>query len=159
MNNPQPLKPYDTVSHHNTVTHLYAEKMIVSFREQMREAERLADELNGLLTHYESALEYEGMRGQVEMLGRWAERYRHGLLAADKISQNGKVWMTRLSNRLRLEAEEFGRLEGEGGRANGKFADTQTDDFNAAAQQVGAIASQMEHLFGRPATKSAHDRR
>jgi len=153
MNNIRPLKRHDE-QHHNAVTRVYAEKMLSSFRERMNEAERLADELNDLLASYQSTIEHEGMRSQVETLTRWAERYRHGLLAADKVIRNGHDWLVRLNDRLTFNYEELGRLEGEGGRpVNKHHVRVQTEDFAAAAQQVGTIASRIEHLFGRPASK------
>lgn len=71
------------------------EEMITSLQKQMEEAEHLVENLYNLLTNYETTLKDEGIHEQVEALTRWAEYYRHSLLAADRVSQDENTEKTR----------------------------------------------------------------
>jgi len=145
-------------THHDDVTRIYAEEMLASFYEQMCEAERLADELNNLLSDFQASFEREGIGEHIEMLTCWTERYRHGLLTADKILRNGYTWLANPIYCLNKGGEKPDRLEDESHHifhnqpTNFHPTNLQIEDFVAAAQQVGALSTRMEHLFGRSAT-------
>ena len=132
--------PTDTVSQQN-------EESRVVLNQQFSEAEELTNELKRLLVHYESALEQEGIREQVETLKRWMESYRRGLSAAQKISENGASLLTEMRQRLKLAADELQRLENEGGNPANKEQTVQAEEFLKASRRIDHVLPNIEHIF------------
>lgn len=118
-----------------------------TIRQQLAEAEELTNELKRLLVRYESTLEHQGTREQVETLERWMESYRHGLSAARKISENGPQWLTELRENLKLAADELQRLEGEGGNPATKEQAAQAEELLKASLRIEKVIPNLEHIF------------
>jgi hypothetical protein len=118
-----------------------------TFTQQLAEAEELTNELKRLLVRYESALEQEGIRQQVETLERWMESYRHGLSAARKISENGTSLLTEMRERLKFAADELQRLENEGGNPASKEQTTQVEEFLKITRRIDQVIPNIEHIF------------
>jgi len=114
---------------------------------QLSEAEELTNQLKRLLVRYESALEQEGIRQQVETLERWMESYRRGLAAARKITENGASLLTQMRQRLKLAAEELQRLEGEGGNPASKEQAIEAEEFLKASRNIDQVLPNIEHIF------------
>lgn len=123
--------------------------------QQLAEAEELTNELKRLLVRYESALEQEGIRQQVETLERWMESYRRGLNAARKLSENGMPLLTEMRERLKLAADELQRLEGEGGNPATKEQAAQAEEFLKASRRIDQVLPNIEHIFSNADTEHA----
>jgi len=125
-----------------------AEKPPVLLLEQMQAAENLVDELKQLLEKYEPVIDREGARSQMETLEYWAECYRYGLSAADKIFQNGNTWLSDLNERLKQETESMRRLEDEGGQPVEKSQASCVDNFAKTTHYLSRVIRDIERLFG-----------
>ena len=123
------------------------QKPETAISQQLAEAEELTNELKRLLVRYESALEHEGIRDQIEILERWMESYRRGLSAAHKIAENGPAWLTELREKLKFAADELQRLEGEGGNPATKEQSAQAEDFLKASRRIENVIPSIEQIF------------
>jgi len=139
MPRPEPLPANDVSQEHDVSS--------VILIQQLAEAEELTNVLKRLLVKYESALEQEGIREQVEILERWMESYRRGLSAACKISENGPALLTEMKKRLKLAADELQRLEGEGGNPASKEQTTQIEELLKASRRIEQVLPNIEHIF------------
>ena len=131
------------------------EESCAVIHQQLGEAEALTNELKRLLVRYESTLEQEGIREQVETLERWMESYRRGLSAARKISENGTGLFIEMRERLKLAADELQRLEGEGGNPASKEQATQVEEFLKVSRRIEQVLPNIEHIFSQ--AESAED--
>jgi hypothetical protein len=139
--------------HQDTVAKMYAammtrsqEESIAPLKDQMHEAEKLADGLTMLLANYQPLLEREGIRDQVETLQQWAECYRNGLDAADQISQNAGSMVAGLQERTKFAAEELHRFEDDGGPIANKQQAAETENLSRVARRLTQVTPDIENL-------------
>lgn len=137
---------------HNTFTappeeHSQAE-CISAMQAQLQAVEELTFSLKALSVRYHQTLEEEGIAEQLATLERWAESYRRGLTAAQKMSSVGLPMLNELRDRMKLAAEEIQRLEDEGGNlAPSKEQAVKCDDMVRAVRRINELIPATEHLF------------
>ena len=123
------------------------EKPITTAHPLLHDVEELDNEMKRLLVKHEGVLNDEGIRRNVEVLERWLESYRRGLVAAHKISETGSGWLGDLRDRLKLAAEEMQRLEGEGGNPSSKEQAEKIEELLKAVRRIDAVIPNVQHLF------------
>jgi exonuclease VII small subunit len=115
---------------------------------EIDEVEKLTHEMKRLLVTHENALDEEGIRHELETLERWMESYRHGLSAANKISENGVVWLRDMRSRLQLAADEMQRMEGEGGTLSTDNAQADhAEQLRRAVHHIDEVLPSLEETF------------
>lgn len=90
---------------------------LMTYPQELEDAEKLTKELRRLLARHEDTLEEENIRREVEILERWIAAYRRGVVNARRISPSEISLLGDLRSHLRLTLTERQRLEDEGGRA------------------------------------------
>jgi len=136
--------------------HAAGNNMPHSASQKLQEVEDLTNTLKRLLAQHEIALDEEGVRREVETLERWMESYRRGLSAADKISETGVEWLSKLRDRLKLAAQERHRLEDEGGSLASKEQTKKTEELLEAARRIDTAIPDIEQMFARRAQEEEH---
>lgn len=89
--------------YHDVVTRLYAEEVIAAFEDQIRDVERLAGELQNLLTDCAPPFGTGSLTEQKEILLRWTKRYSSGVAAVGRIARDSHAWLREFSRRLNPE--------------------------------------------------------
>jgi hypothetical protein len=100
--------------------------------------EALVQDFRRLLVRYESSLEAEGIRERIETLERWAESYRRGLRAAEKISEVGQDWLREAEEKLKLAAAELHRLDDES-PVSCTVEDSKAEDYIRATKRIDSL--------------------
>lgn len=111
---------------------------------QLEEAEALVHEFRKLLVRHETSLDSEGVRDHLEKLERWAESYRHGLEAAEKISEKGPVWLRDAQERLKLAADELQRMDAESPATGPEEEQARAESFLRAKRRLEALVPAVE---------------
>lgn len=114
----------------------------------LEELEALINKMKKLLSKYESTLKEEEIHNKIKMLEIWMKIYKHGLSAANKISDRGTAWLEELSTNLKISAEELERFSNEGGSnpITTKQA-VMVEKFNKSAANIAQTIFKLEKLF------------
>ena len=126
-------------------------------QQKLQEVEDLTNSLRRLLVQNEIALDEEGIRREVETLEHWMESYRRGLTAANKISETGVEWLSKLRDRLKLAAEERQRIEGEGGNPASLEQTKKTEELFEAARRIDKAIPDLEQMFVHTTPQEEHE--
>ena len=127
---------------------LSAKAAAAALNDRRQDAEKLVHELRNLLARHEATLDREGIRHKVEMLERWVESYRSGLLSAAKAANTGLPWLAEFRDKLKFSAEELRRLESEGGNSapSGAHA-AEADDLAKTTRRIDQVLPVLEQLL------------
>jgi len=116
-----------------------AEKPVMANDWRLQETEMLIDELTHLMSRKIGAFEDESVHRELQVLERWRDCCRKGMVTPEAFCETSTVLLTTLHDRLKLAADELHRLEGEGGPPASREQSARTEDLLKAIRHIEKI--------------------